>query len=401
MRPAQAVESHAFVHGKKELPILRNPSNPFDVLPNELLVELGTFLNPVDRACLAYTHRRAHNCIGRALIFASSKAKREFLTRLDREGFLPFDILCYQCSKFHPPRSTREWNEVEARRACIADGNSNVIQQGYLDSPFLPYHVHFDIVAAVCRSSRLKIGSYVVNCLADRQVYKTEGVKISSRISARICGGQVILKTENVLLLQPGPDLSRNVEKLNELLYENWELTGVCEHVSWDMIWPFILSPEQEIPDVEMYERVLSKDTTTVPVLDGWDLSNCIWTHGMTCWTICDAGPWIEWHSDELWGCGKCSTDFKISVVRRPPDHPRANAIVFTSWKNLGRGVNLADKDWRGHMDTFDDVEDGSRATWANHVAQLFEGIEGLGTRHTYMPKLGEVLEELGEACEE
>ncbi|KAJ4328961.1 hypothetical protein N0V84_000532 [Fusarium piperis] len=302
---------------------------------------------------------------------------------------------------FHPPRSTREWNHVEGRRACIGNGHSEAIEQGYLDSPFLPYHVHFDMVAAICRSARIEMGSYVVNCLADRQVYKTEGAKISSRISARIFDGQLILKTENVLLLQPGPDLSRNVTKLNELLSENWKLTEVCGHVYWDRIWPFILNPEEETPDVAMYNRVLSKDTTTLPVLDGWDLSNCIWSHGITCWTICDATPWIEWHSDELWACGKCSTDFKISVVRRPPDHPRANAIVFTSWKNLGRGVGLSDANWRGHMDTFDDVEDDSRATRPNNVAEMFEGIAGLGTRFTYMPKLDEVLEELGEVSDD
>ncbi|KAJ4171572.1 hypothetical protein NW754_013342 [Fusarium falciforme] len=333
-RPAKSAESHALVVVKKELPIVPRPSNPLNVLPNELLMDIADFLNPADRACFAYTDRRAYFCIGRALKFASSTVKLEFLTRLDREGFLPFDILCHECTMFHPPRAN---------------------------------------------------------------MYKTEGVKISSRTSARICEGRLILKTENVLLLQPGPDLSQNVKRLNQLLYENWRLTGVCGHVSWDMIWPYIFNPEEE-PDVDIYNRVLSKDTTTLPVLDGWDICSCVWHGDITCWTVDVISPWAEWHSDELWTCGKCSTNFKISVVRRPPDHPRANAIVFTSWKDLGSGVSLSDESWRGHMDTFDTVNDEyPPATLRNWAAELFEGIEGLGTRFTYMPDLGEVLDELDE----
>ncbi|RMJ13313.1 hypothetical protein CDV36_006997 [Fusarium kuroshium] len=394
------MESHASVLGKKALPLVPRPSNPFKVLPNELILELADVLNPADRASFAYTDRRAYHCIGGAFKFASATDRLEFLTRLDRDGFFPFDILCHECGMFHPPRSYSYWDEVEGRRACIRHGDSDVIRQGYLDSPFLPYHVFFDIVAAVCRSFRLKTDNYPVDCLADRQVYKAEGVKISSRTSARICEGRLILKTENVLLLQPGPDLLLNVKMLNEILYEKWWLTGVCGHVSWDMIWPYILNPEEE-PDVKIYDRVLSKDTSTLPVLDGWDLCNCISRDGMTCWTDNDINPWfIEWHSDELWGCEKCSTDFKISVVQRPPDYPRANAIVFTSWKDLGKGVSLSDEHWREHMDTLDvrdyDEED-HRMTWASYAAQLFEGIEYLGTRVTYVPDLGEVLEELDE----
>ncbi|UPK95962.1 hypothetical protein LCI18_006897 [Fusarium solani-melongenae] len=397
-RPAKSAESHALVVVKKELPIVPRPTNPLNVLPNELLMDIADFLDHADRACFAYTDRRAYFCIGRALKFTSSTSKLEFLTRLDREGFLPFDILCHECTMFHPPRAYSMWNEVEGRRACICDGNSEVIQQGYLDSPFLPDNVFFDIVAAVCRSFRLKTGNYIVNCLADRQVYKTEGAKISSRTSARICEGRLILKTENVLLLQPGPDLSQKVERLNQLLYENWWLTGVCGHVSWDMIWPYIFNPEDE-PNVDVYNRVLSKDTTTLPVIDGWDLGSSVWEGDITCWTVDVIYPWAEWHSDEIWTCGKCSTNFKISVVGRPPDHPRANAIVFTSWKDLGSGVSLSDESWRGHMDTFDTADDDEylpAAVW-NWAAQLFEGIEGLGRSFPYMPDLGDVLDELDE----
>jgi hypothetical protein len=50
-------------------------------------------------------------------------------------------------------------------------------------------------------------------------------------------------------------------------------------------------------------------------------------------------------------------------------------------------------------MDTFDTVDDHEYppATRRNWAAELFEGIEGLGTRFTYLPDLGEVLDELDE----
>ncbi|KAI8712310.1 hypothetical protein NCS52_01328800 [Fusarium sp. LHS14.1] len=402
IRPARTIESHVPKSGKKDLRVVPKPRNPFNILPNELLMDIADLLDPADKASFAYTDRRAYFCAGK-LDFLHSEDKVEFISRLDREGFMPFDILCHVCAKFHPPRGDRWWTEAEGQRECILDGNSEVIQQGFLDSPFLPYHVYFDIVAAVCRSFRLKNGNYIVNCLADRNVYKTQGAKISSRTSARFCEGrfgegQLILKTENVLLLQPGPDLSQNVANLNDLLYENWWLTGACGHVSWDMIWPYIFNPEEENPDVKMYNHVLSKDTTTLPVLDGWDMSSCVWEAPIGCWTwtVDVISPFAEWHCDELWTCAKCSTNFKISVVRRPSD-PRANAIVFTSWKELGKGVSLSDENWRAHMDIFDTVEyeEYPPQVWQNMAAMAFEGIEGLGTNFTYVPDLGDVLEEL------
>ncbi|KAM0425762.1 hypothetical protein ACHAPT_009012 [Fusarium lateritium] len=351
-------------------------SNPFNVLPNELVVKIGTLLDPIDRACLAYTNRWAHNCMSRALRLAFPEAKAQFLARLDRDGFLPFDILCTKCNKFHPPRKTREWNAVEGRRKCIRDPNLD-------DSPYLPQNVFFDIVSAVSRSFRLKSGYYVVNCLADQQEYTTEGAKIKSKSWARIREGQVILKTENVLYLDRGPDLLHNVEKLHEMLMENWQLAMVCKHHSWDKIWPWILNPE--IPDAEGYNYVLSRDPEKEALpLEHRDFTNCIWTHGMTCWTRCGATQWIRWHQDELWGCTSCSTDYKISVLRRPSGYSRTNAIVFTSWKNLGRGIDWSDKQWMEQIGSGDDRD--SRSTWGNSSAVLFEDDKDLSFGSIYMP---------------
>lgn len=179
-----------------------------------------------------------------------------FLRRLERDGMWLSEILCETCSKFHLPRKDRTWNEYEGPRRCIQYANGRALE--YLESPYLPRQVHFDIVAAITRSYRFESGLYDINYLFSTDQYTAGRAKITSNVSARLYKGTLVLKTELVLSAGKMAFASENVDKLEKVLQKSTKLENVCQHVKWAEVLPFIFRPQ--LPTVQKGGQLYDSD---------------------------------------------------------------------------------------------------------------------------------------------
>ncbi|RTE80169.1 hypothetical protein BHE90_005373 [Fusarium euwallaceae] len=311
-------------------------------LPRNMLVKIATYLSSVNRACLALTCRHTHQVLGRALRLAAYE-RYKFLRRLERDGMWPSKILCGACSKFHLPRLDRNWDEHEGPRRCIQYGNGYPLQ--YLESPYLPRQVHYDIVAAITRSHRFNSRLYDINFLSSKDQYTAGRVKITSNVSARHYKGAIVLKTELVLSAGKLAYAWENMEKLEKMLQKSTKLENVCQHVKWTEVLPFLF--RLQLPTVRKSgQSCLGNHTGKECKVSNKDLHECLWTHSQRY--------------------------YKISLVRQKGKSSEMNSVVLTSWKNLGQCTNVFDDNWTSHMKTCrSDLQ--HRATELYDVARSYE----------------------------
>ncbi|EEU41150.1 uncharacterized protein NECHADRAFT_83278 [Fusarium vanettenii 77-13-4] len=304
-------------------------------LPRGVLIKIATYLNITNKACLAFTCQ----------------------------------ILCETCSKFHLPRRDRTWNKYEGPRRCIQYGNGRALE--YLESPYLPRQVHFDIVAAITRSYRFDSGLYDTNSFFSTEKYTAGRAKITSNVSARLYKGSIVLKAELVLSAGKVAFASENVDKLEKMLQKSTKLENVCQHVKWAEVLPFIFRPQ--LPTVQKSgQSCLGKHSSQKCKISRQDLHTCLWTHSQKCWSRCDAYSRLGSDLQRLWSCNLCSTDYKISLSRKQGKSSETNSLVFTSWKNLGRCTSVYNEDWAGHMNPgLSDYQ--KRGTDLYDVARSFE----------------------------
>lgn len=338
-------------------------------LPREVLIKIATYLNVINQACLAFTCRCTHQALGRALGLNPGHERYMFLRRLERDGMWPSEILCETCSKFHLPRRNRTWNEYEGPRRCIQYGNGRALE--YLESPYLPRQVHFDIVAAITRSYRFDSGLYDINYLFSTDQYTAGRAKITSNVSARLYKGSLVLKTELVLSAGKMAFASENVDKLEKMLQKSTKLENVCQHVKWAEVLLFIFRPQ--LPTVQKSgQSCMGKHPSQECKISGQDLHTCLWTHSQRCWSRCGAYSRLGSDLQKLWSCNLCSTDYKISLLRKQGKSSETNSLVFTSWKNLSRCTSVYNEDWAAHM-KLDLPDYQKRGTELYNVARSFE----------------------------
>lgn len=359
--------------------------NPFESISNELLIMVATLLSPLDRASLAFTSRHTHALLQNALSLNPHSDRYNFLSRLENSGIWPEEILCAGCKKFHLPRKRRQWTQKEGSRDCIRNGSMFLL--GYLETPYLQYQVHFDLVAAIMRSHRHNSGVYSVNLLASHQVHANERVKIVSTTSARVHQGQLLLKTETFVFCGKAAEALWNIALARKMLSSIESLWQVCQHLNWDQPWRFVFYPFfhflHESKGVPQYRE----DTGTFVSRYDQNMSalhKCLWTHPSNCWIRCQAASRVETSLDMPWSCKGCTTDYKVSVgyLEREGMSSLGKYVVFTSWKNLGEGHDVTDKRWLGHMNL---PSNGMLTTGFLDAARAFEGMAE-GAKFEYCP---------------
>lgn len=356
--------------------------NRFEALPKEILVEIATILDPIDRACLAFTCKHACSVLGRALKLNYWHDRWYFLYRLETQGTCPGEILCRSCHKFHLPRKHRGYSSTDASRACV---NSNA-KRAQCDSPHLPRQVYFDILAAMARSFlRNRPSMYNIDLLSSKCLLADGAAQIRSRTYARYRKRSFLLKTETILYAGPRATAGAfpNVTRIGYLAAQCPDIYNICQHASWAELWPFIF--QRYHPGITIRNQWCSNGPKNMlpwinHIFDE-DIHECLWTHERTCWTHCDASVRLDPRLRGIWGCGMCSTDYKVSTAYISHEGARDTKIVIlTTWKNLGTGWDNQESTWREHMDggSYDGGLDGllGRSTPLYSAARDFEGME-------------------------
>ncbi|WAO92404.1 Hypothetical protein NCS54_00991200 [Fusarium falciforme] len=306
-------------------PILWTPAT-LQALPREVLIKIATYLNVINQACLAFTCRHTHQVLSGALRLNPGHERYIFLRRLERGGI-----------------KDRTWNEYEGPRRCIQYGNGRTLE--YLQSPYLPRQVHFDIVAAIIRSYRFDSELYDINYLLSTDQYTAGRAKITSNVSTRLYKGTLVLKTELVLSAGKMAFALENVAKLEKMLQKSTKLENVCQHVKWAEVLPFIFRPQLRTVQ-KNGQSCMGKHPSQECKISGKDLHTCLWTHSQKY--------------------------YKISLSRKQGKSSETNSLVFTSWKNLSRCTSVYNEDWTAHMNLgLPDYQ--KRATELYNVARSFE----------------------------
>ncbi|KAF4460093.1 hypothetical protein FALBO_13138 [Fusarium albosuccineum] len=360
-------------------------------LPVELLLQIGALLAPLDRACLSFTCRHAYDTLGSALRldsccelsmelpfhpaqgghFANERStcceQFSFLRRLERDGTWLSEFLCQTCRKFHPPcKGLSAMTPNEKERPCIVQR----AQECWPKS--VPSFVDFDLVAMVMRSSRHNSGLYGLDRLALSRYRAIGCARIFSNTSARIVDKRLILKSETYLFAGHGYDTLENVPKVWQLFQKHIELGKICQHVRWGEVLPFIFSIHAPLHGLQKGQSFSRPNHVKTLDVSGRALQKCIWTHPGGCWARCKAGSKLKPILQGLWSCESCSTDYKISTAFGDGKSSRTKFLVLTSWKNLGRGEDAADKQWREFVNS-SRVVDFCRMTALYSTASSYE----------------------------
>ncbi|KAM5354668.1 hypothetical protein ACJ41O_001315 [Fusarium nematophilum] len=338
---------------------------------DEILIQIASYLSPIDRACLAVVNRHVHKVLN-GVPYLDHETRWRLLRRLERRGAWMSEILCRECCMFHRPREIRASSAKDATRPCVLKKNRFGNRQ--YTSYYLASDVYFDTVAAIMRCHSFKSRIYDVNLLASSRRYEHLDAKMSRDISARICNGRLLLKTEIILVLGKNKDdWARNSHKLTTLMAHHGNHGIVCGDHYWSNIW------------YTTFERGHSRYAFKAAPLDR-PLQECLWTHEKPCRANCEAGPKLEVHMSRVWSCSRCDTDYKLSTAKL--EGARGNAAILTSWKDLGTGKNPGEGVWLQHLHGIELVH--RRSGWG----KIWEDFEG--TKDRYVPCLsGTVVEEL------
>ncbi|KAH7014834.1 hypothetical protein EDB80DRAFT_545507, partial [Ilyonectria destructans] len=244
-------------------------------------------------------------------------------------------ILCPLCRIFHTPRNTHVSDLREGGRACVKFGDKKIQQK--TTSRHLPRQVHFDLVAAITRSHRHQSASHDPRLLNSSHYYYHEygSARISCSVSAKVVNRRLLLKTEKYLFPRVETlDALDAIPELLAILKGNPGLGACCAHYEWQWFQRFIFRPHPYFPEQTKKQ---------------W----CLWTHGERCWhphRVRD-GPCLEGVKDDLLairGCHRCHTDIGISLR---DIHGESTALILTTWKDLGRGMDTEDVSWKSHLD--------------------------------------------------
>ncbi|KAI1039670.1 hypothetical protein LB505_008393 [Fusarium chuoi] len=372
--------------------IKQSPQITLQSLPTELLTEIVTLLEPVDRASLAFTSSWLHGLFGNTTKLNGFDSWM-LVKRLERSNMWPSEILCEICRKFHEPRKSREtFTEKEGRRSCIRNG-AQYMQQLSI-SPHLSSEIHFDVMAAISRSHRIDpdtrfLGEPSVEFVA-RYINGNDDLFVRLQQTVHFSQRHVILKSQRILF--PGRNTGRDTDKilqgtdtLHWALEWSSELGTICGHVKWIDLYPFITQPEKEF---EWNQGQWSFRHSSLQEFDlpGERLQECVWTHKGDCWLTCQARARLDSALDgRIWSCGGCSTDYAVNIIRS--ESSCANYIVMTSWKDLGTCVGRNDPLWQEHMSS--DVHAGHRREEFGTIAGQIEKLtRGARTRVYYFPQI-------------
>ncbi|KAH8670706.1 hypothetical protein BGZ61DRAFT_483050 [Ilyonectria robusta] len=334
-----------------------HPAAALNTLPTEIFQEISSYVSPVDRAALALVSHRHLYMLGRNVLRLEQKGRYQLLKRLEVDGCFVSQILCPLCRIFHTPRNTHVSDLREGGRACVKFGDRKIQQK--TTSRHLPRHVHFDLVAAITRSHRHKSALHEPRLLNSSHYYFHEygTARISCYVSAKVVNRRLLLKTEKYLFPRVETlDALDAIPELLGVLKRNPGLGACCAHHDWQWFRRFIFRPHPYFPEETNKQ---------------W----CLWTHGERCWHPhrVREGPCLGGVKDDLLeirGCQRCHTDIGISVRNI---HGESAALILTTWKDLGLGMDTEDVSWKSHLEHTPGQQKKDRKTKIGDIHTAFE----------------------------
>ncbi|QGI71330.1 hypothetical protein CEK26_003667 [Fusarium fujikuroi] len=370
---------------------IADPGQPSDIglktLPTELVVKIATALHPVDRASLAFTSSWLHRIIGNALKL-NRFDRSEFLRRLELDGMWLSAIFCEICQKFHEPRKSRDFTPREARRACVKYGDPKLEEKSFCH--YLQ-DIHFDIMAALSRSSRFRHKATAESDFTAQTTYypdDPENPRVRVEQTIYYSGeDHILIKSQRTLFTgeSTGRDLLgilNRARTLSRIIHDAPELWAVCPHASWTELYPFLFRPDDEFK--WRRGQWSFRKRSIQDFLPGRALQQCLWTHKDDCWTNCEARSRLDsCLNGRIWSCGGCSTDYAINIIRSERSYN--NYIVMTSWKDFGKCMDREDPVWKEHMQHTIHVGH-RRSSYGNIAEHIEEVIRGPNEEAFYLP---------------
>ncbi|KAH7142719.1 hypothetical protein B0J13DRAFT_445283 [Dactylonectria estremocensis] len=268
------------------------------------------------------------------------------------------EILCSICRLFHLPRLTDRptSNEAEAARPCCHYGNKWIQQR--TASRNLPVGMHFDMVAAMTRSSRHQALYYKPRMIEKRSHYSYLGVSphLDLRHAVRIVDGHFLVRKE--ICLYPdtmGSASLYNVPNFLKMMTSLEKVENCCEHVKWIDTLDFLFDP----------------------TLKTWAKHLCLWTHPERCKRLGPEGlgSMCQWPVGTMlhtvYSCRVCYTGYSIG---RRDVVDGSTTVTFTSWKDLGCGKDIDDQFWKSHLSRIPGYKTVVREGPLGDIWSRFEG---------------------------
>ncbi|KAL6863139.1 hypothetical protein ACO1O0_003383 [Amphichorda felina] len=297
-----------------------------------------------------------------------SLTKRNILALLERDSPYPHCILCPWCCQFHRPERSRllEAHSEDSQfiRPCsVRIQPSLEIMSPYFEgaSHFLPPKVHFNMVAAIMNSHRtrtVRIPVYTPNILASTLNLPSErGIQIQVHHKLQIVGGSLLLKTEAVIykphhILTCG-DVPEAV-CLGGLFRKHRRHLRACQHTEYTPgLKQYLLCPHGGC-GIDCEEKC-HHHTDVDRTKDGYHAEGChksIWEIDSPCgWSSVSPGG-------KVFACPCCFTDMAVDIRDVYRENSGASspsrAVIFTTWKDLGKGQDVKDPKWQSHLNTSD-----------------------------------------------
>lgn len=347
-------------------------------VPVELFLAIASYLTTTDRAALALASQTGLSRLGRAATAPKDKKDQEhdpddpddprwdLLIRLERDGVHKEDILCPGCKVFHPPHLSivPGWY-FELTKPLRSCGSSCNFQAW--TSPYLPAHIHFNILAAVMRSYRL-YDSHIERTFRHKPC---QYPKIHCHSSVKIVNGRLLLKTETLILP------CRNLRGLeNASVFNNarifrraYILTRVrpwhkcCAHHSWKRVYDYVF------------------DETAASDKGELDLFRRIWSNRR----LRTGSKYQINRLGLVKSCTRCFTDFALGITDLRLASAWRRVFIVTIWKDLGSGESPDDARWRSHLFGEDRVPRPEVQPFRHgEICQEYEQVDGKSGIITY-----------------
>lgn len=328
-------------------------------LPTKVLSLIAAYTSPIDQASLALVSRTELHKLGRASLQLQGKARLSLLTRLERDGVRPADVLCPQCQVFHAPDLSLPlgwyFENGTAFRPCAQfhtrAASSQTLPKGHIISAFLPLRLHFNMIAGVMRCHRHGWSTHPVETLSSTSRYDysvhSRYPKVFSTTRCKIVNGRLLAKTEKLIYLCKNlADLRNAFTKVRLLFKRDWALHHVCGHFVW----------------TESYPRNLKSP------------NGRIWRNS----PISEESPSLRPGLHRVVGCAWCYTDCALSAYDLPNNGGRV--ISLTTWKDLGYGRSIKDSRWRSHLHPVGPISTVTRVVNVSELGLVAEAFEAAST---------------------
>ena len=316
--------------GSRYMPPYSSPGWSMETIPIKVVFCVTAYLPPESHAALALTSRTMLSRLGNRCLKLEPSSRYNFLLLLSKDGMYLPDILCPFCRVFHTPSPqflVAMWREdghqdYKDVRECAS---RDWVRGPPVASPYLPAHVDFNIIAAVMSCHRHKFPAFGPETLASNGKAFNEGCRFHIDYNFRVMGGQLIMKTEKLILPGMGKEggILDGVREVAKVLgAQPWRLGKCCAHINWLDQYPYVFTGAR----------------------CRW-CHKYIWTHRLSfSGCVCVLRSKARF---EIGICRFCHTDYSLGFVDLP--HGRGRLCVMTSWKALGPGISPVDE-WQSHL---------------------------------------------------